>query len=180
MTKGFRNGKRVLAIDPTSRGFGFAILEGPGRLVDWGVKEARTDKRRRSLRQINDLLTHYPPELIVVEDCTRWDSRRSLRVERLIGGIQKLAARQGVAMRAFSRSVVRRVLCQSPACTKHQIALVIAKRLPELAPRVPPPRQPWMSEDYRMSIFDAVAVGLTYFHAANRRRRATKVAQRQQ
>jgi len=41
------------------------------------------------------------------------------------------------------------------------------QRFPELAPRLPRFRKPWMSEDYRMSIFDAVAFGLTsikYFY----------------
>lgn len=33
--------KRILAIDPTTRGFGFGILEAPERLIDWGVKEAK-------------------------------------------------------------------------------------------------------------------------------------------
>jgi len=33
---------RVLAIDPSTRGFGFAVLEGPSRLIDWGVKETRS------------------------------------------------------------------------------------------------------------------------------------------
>lgn len=35
--------KRVLAIDPNSRGFGFAVLEGPDRLIDWGVVHVRAD-----------------------------------------------------------------------------------------------------------------------------------------
>jgi hypothetical protein len=34
---------------------------------------------------------------------------------------------------------------------------------PELAPRLSRFRKPWMSEDYRMSIFDAVALALTFF-----------------
>jgi hypothetical protein len=32
------NEKRVLAIDPTHRGFGYVILEGPERLIDWGTR----------------------------------------------------------------------------------------------------------------------------------------------
>lgn len=43
---------------------------------------------------------------------------------------------------------------------KHDIAVAIADRFPELAPRLPRVRKPWMSEDYRMSIFDAVGLAL--------------------
>jgi hypothetical protein len=49
------------------------------------------------------------------------------------------------------------------ASSKQEIAAAIANRFPELAPRLPRFRKPWMSEDYRMSIFDAVALGLIYF-----------------
>ena len=35
----------------------------------------------------------------------------------------------------------------------------MANHFPELAPRLPRFRKPWMSEDYRMSIFDAIAFG---------------------
>jgi len=35
------NEKRILAIDLRSRSFGFAVFEGPTRLLDWGVKSFR-------------------------------------------------------------------------------------------------------------------------------------------
>ena len=51
----------------------------------------------------------------------------------------------------------------SDATMKQEIAIAIAEHFPELAPRLPRSRKPWMSEDYRMSIFDAVALALTFF-----------------
>jgi len=33
----------------------------------------------------------------------------------------------------------------------------------ELLSILPPKRRPWQSEDYRMTIFDAAAVGIAYF-----------------
>ena len=30
--------KRVVAIDPITKGFGFAVLDGPKLLVDWGLR----------------------------------------------------------------------------------------------------------------------------------------------
>jgi hypothetical protein len=48
--------------------------------------------------------------------------------------------------------------------TKHALAEMLAGRFPEeLASRLPPKRRPWMSEDYRMDIFDAVALALTFW-----------------
>ena len=37
----------------------------------------------------------------------------------------------------------------------------------ELRPVLPPRRKPWESEDYRMSIFDAAALGVAYFDRQN-------------
>ncbi|MCX6925726.1 MAG: hypothetical protein NT154_21315, partial [Verrucomicrobia bacterium] len=56
---------------------------------------------------------------------------------------------------------LRRVFCGARRGTKHALAEIIAQRFPEeLGFRVPPKRRPWMSEDFRMDIFDAVALAL--------------------
>jgi len=47
---------------------------------------------------------------------------------------------------------------------KHPIASILADRYQEeLAPRLPPFRKPWMSEDERMAMFDAAALAVAYF-----------------
>jgi hypothetical protein len=40
---------------------------------------------------------------------------------------------------------------------------LIAKHIPAFERYIPPPRKPWMSEDPRMGLFDAVALGLVFF-----------------
>jgi len=159
--------KRVLAVDPTSRGFGFAILEGPEILIDWGVKQIRARKHRRCLKRIEELIDRYQPEVVVVEDCTRKGSRRCLRVRNLIQAIRVLAANRRIPTRCFSRLRVRQVFSEQDASTKHQISTAIARQLPELRPHLPSFRKPWMSEDERMAIFDAVALALTYYRLAD-------------
>lgn len=156
--------RRVLAIDPTSRGFGFAVLEGPERLLDWGVAQARRNKHAQCLARIADLIRYYEPAAIVAEDGTGQGSRRCLRVLLLLRDARKLAVKNQIVMRSFSRSKVRRTFSEEKALTKYQIAKIIAGRFPELVPRLPPFRKSWMSEDDRMSIFDALALALTFFH----------------
>ena len=165
--------KRVLAIDPSTRGFGFAVLEGPERLIDWGVKEARDNKRVKCLEQIEKLMEHYQPDSIVVEDAEAKGSRRCRRVRELISAILKLTSTRGIKSRSFSRRAVRKAFSQHGASTKHEIATAIADRFPdELGPRLPPLRKPWMTEDHRMSIFDATALALTFFHIKNKQKQA--------
>src|SRR5262250_3308597 len=99
MSRAYTNDKRVLAIDPSTRGFGFAVLEGPNRLIDWGVKETKTDKKRRSVKLIDDLIELYQPSVVVVEDFAAKGSRRCGRVRELINDISKLAVKRNVKVR---------------------------------------------------------------------------------
>ena len=46
--------------------------------------------------------------------------------------------------------------------TKQEIPVGTTKRFPQLRPRLPRFRKPWMSEDYGC-IFDAVGLALTFF-----------------
>jgi hypothetical protein len=59
-----------------------------------------------------------------------------------------------------TRESVRRLFAPT-GTTKFEIALAITKTFPELASRLPRKRKPWMSEDERMNLFDAVAFALT-------------------
>ena len=67
---------------------------------------------------------------------------------------------------SLGREQVRRVFFANGQGTKHALAEILAKRFPEeLGFRLPPKRRPWMSEDYRMDIFDAVALALIFFYS---------------
>lgn len=162
-----QNIKRVLAIDPTTRGFGYAVLEGHDNLIDWGVREIWEDKKIKCLELISDLMDRYQPDVLVAEDFVGAGSRRCVRVQGLIEDIQQLATQRKVLVQLFSRSDIRSAFSKSSAHTKHQIAEEIVKRFTELFPRLPPFRKPWMSEDYRMAIFDAMSLALTYFYFNN-------------
>ena len=74
-----------------------------------------------------------------------------------------LALRKGVRPRAVAWTRVKAGFAGSRALTKQQIALILAARYPELAPRLPPLRKPWMGEDPRLSIFKALVFALALF-----------------
>jgi Holliday junction resolvasome RuvABC endonuclease subunit len=62
--------KRVLALDPTHPGCGFAVLEGPDRLIDWGVTGTTCRSDRVLLARIDQVIEDYSPDVVVVEDYT--------------------------------------------------------------------------------------------------------------
>jgi Holliday junction resolvasome RuvABC endonuclease subunit len=155
---------RVLAVDPTSRGFGFAVLEGPATLVDWGVHETRRRGEEPILRKVKSLVRHYQPDVIVVEHCGYPGSRRRSRARATVTAILALARALGVPGREISTASVRQLFGRA---TKDGTARAIAEHLPALASRLPPKRKPWMSEAERMAIFDATAFALTYYFLAD-------------
>jgi Holliday junction resolvasome RuvABC endonuclease subunit len=154
---------RALSIDPHPRGFGYAVFEGPARLVDWGTKDVRKDKEQAALHKIEELVQVYRPAVIVVEDCGHGKSRRNPRVRQLTEKILVAARELGVERRALPRAAVYRAFTGAGAGTKYGIATALVRAFPELMVRLPPKRKPWQSEDSRMSIFGAVALGLAYF-----------------
>ena len=171
MSRRTTNPKRILAIDPTSRGFGYVVLEWPLVLVDWGVKSTRNEKEANTLSKMTTLIRHYQPECVVVQDCSGTGKLRCPRIQDLIDSIRRLATQKGIRSRKISSKTLIKVFSAFGARTKHEIAQVVAKQLPELAPHLPRYRKPWMSEDYWMAIFDAAALALTYFYSRSVRAR---------
>lgn len=156
--------KLALAIDPTPRGFGYALFEGPGTPLDWGTTEIRTDQNQKSLERIKKLIKFYHPEVLVLEDCSNGQGRRCERVKTLIDQIAEFSQSQNIPTVKYAADRIKDVFSIVGLRNKHQIAQEICARLPELAPRIPPKRKPWMSEDRRMGIFDAVALVLIYYY----------------
>lgn len=154
---------RIVAFDPTSRGFGYVCFEGLSKLVDWG----HTSVRPRSNEVLMDILAAqigwYNPQVVVLEDWMSPASRRRKRVKNLLAEITDFVLSAGGEVECYSPQEIAGCFAPDGDITKHEIAEIIADRYPELGPRLPPRRKIWKSEDERTSIFDAAALALTYF-----------------
>jgi len=131
-------------------------------LVDWGVKTVKSgDKNVRSLKKVKELIAHYQPGVLVLENASAKNSLRSPRIRKLCRQISKLAARHKVSVKLFSRDQVMKTFIADGQGTKYTVAEIVAKRFSdELSQKLPPERKLGDSEDSRMSIFDAVALAL--------------------
>jgi len=158
--------KRVLAIDPTHRGFGYVIFEGPDFLIDWGVRHVEGPKNKASIAAAAELITRCRPRIMVLEEVTARGCRRRRRVRELVDGLQQYGRERGLTVRKVAQARVKRTLLPLGIRNKNQMARFIAARFPELARSLPPERKPWMSEDSRMAIFDAAAFALGFFLAS--------------
>jgi len=150
---------RILAIAPSTRGFGFAVLEGQEKLVDWGVKSIKKNKNIGAIAKVEEMIVRYRPDVIVLEDHLAKHSRRCARIQALSRGIIAMAKSRNVTVALFSRERVRRAFFADGQGTKHALAEILTAQFhEELNFQLPPKRQPWMSEDCRMVIFDSVAL----------------------
>jgi hypothetical protein len=153
--------KRVLALDPFSRGVGYAVLEGRDNLVDWGLKTTRRADNHKASRAIESLLEWFQSDVLAIEDWNAADSRRCRRVEVLLDQIASVKQKR-LQVRLITRRELRMIGPQSQTNTKYGRACLIADHFQELRPFLPRFRKPWMPEDDRMAIFDAVGFALAY------------------
>lgn len=153
---------RVLAIDPIPKGITFVVVEREDLLLDWGFR-VRQGGTKRLLERVEDLISRYEPDYLVVEDFEGEGSHRRPSAEKIIRALQRLAKRKGLRCRAFSRQEIRQAFPVDMR-TRSRIAKCLIERYPELGDTLPPPRKWYESgEDERMSIFDAVSLVDAFF-----------------
>ena len=144
---------RILAIDPTSRGLAFAVLEAPAFLVDWGERIVPA-KSGGLLRKVDDLLMQYQPAIFVVEDVAATGCRRRKRAREEIRRMEQVAITRGARVKRVSRLTV--IDTFAPRKSKYEVALRLAQVFPVLGDRLPRRRKVWRSEDQRTNTFDAL------------------------
>ena len=168
------NQKRVLALDVHPRSFGFVVFEGPNRLLDWGIRSFRPGVNAIKVpaaRKLLALLDEFTPSVIVIRNPK---IERGAKRTKMLTTIERQARSHRVPLRFIFRRDVNRSFVGFES-NKYEVASVLAKQFPALVSRLPPKRKCWQSEDYRMSIFDAAAVGVAYFVRRKKRMRTLPV-----
>jgi hypothetical protein len=165
--------KRVLAIDVHPRSFGFVLFEGPNQMLDWGVRSFRTGVNAVKIPAATKflaLLDEFTPSAVVIGERL---TRRTTKQTKMLATIERQARSRRIPVRCVSRGDVNRAFVGFES-NKYEVASVLARQFPDLALRLPPKRKCWQSEDYRMGIFDAAALGVAYF--ARHRERHSNVS----
>ena len=152
----FGGEKRVIALDVRSRNFGFVVFEGPNEILDWGVRSFRSGAnavKAPAATKLLSLLDEFTPSAVVIRERTT----RSAKKPKLLSIIERQVRNRRVPVRFITPRDVNRAFVGFET-NKYEVASALAKQFPTLAPKLPPKRKCWQSEDYRMGIFDAAAV----------------------
>jgi hypothetical protein len=157
---------RVLAIDLRPQQFGYAVFEGDERLLDWGVTSYRPGGEAGAAvaaRRVAELLRVFLPTAIVVRKVRREVARNSFGVQPILKAIRRKASGCGIPVNLIARKEVREAFRIFGTKTKYEIACRLTVMFPELLWKLPPERKFYESEHPSMTIFDAVALGVTYW-----------------
>ncbi|MGY3485436.1 hypothetical protein ACVW1C_003319 [Bradyrhizobium sp. USDA 4011] len=158
----------ALAIYINTRGFAFVVFERHFSPFDWGIREMRgLRKRQACLARITQILDRFAPDVLVIQDTSEQGTQRAQWITALNTSIAALAKGRDVPVFAYSRDQVRSAFERYECPNKHCLAELIAKHIPAFERYVPPPRRPWMSEDRRMGLFDAAALGLMFLQSVD-------------
>lgn len=74
---------RVLAISLSTRGFGYAVMEGSNWLIDYGKKIIEGDKNAWSLVHIEKMIARNQPDVLALQDVNAKGTRRVARIKAL-------------------------------------------------------------------------------------------------
>jgi hypothetical protein len=156
---------RIIAIDLRPQQFGYAVFEGPKRLLDWGTSSFRPGGKEgaaKACRRVAELVRVFLPSVIVVRKTRRAVSRGSFGVEPILKAIRRRAARP-IPVSLIGRSEVREAFRSFRGTTKYEIACILVQIFPDLLWKLPPKRKFYEAEHPTMTIFDAIAMGCTYW-----------------
>jgi len=158
------NTVRILAIAPTARGFGYAVMEGSRRLIAFSNKSILRNKNERTLVWVAKLIRRYEPAVMVLPAVNAADTRRAKRIKQLQQQLAVLATQHKLKVKLITATKVREQLLGQIKGNKQSQAEMLAGLFPiELAPRLPPKRKVWKSEDPRMDIFDAAGLAVAFW-----------------
>ena len=159
-----KNTVRILAIAPTTRGFGYAVMEGPSSLIVFSNKSILKNKNARTLVWVEKFIRRYEPAVMVLPAVNAADTRRAKRIKQLHQRLIALATQHNLKVKLITGTKVRERLLGQIKGNKQSLAEMLAGLFPiELAPRLPPKRKVWKSEDPRMDIFDAAGLAVAFW-----------------
>lgn len=155
--------ERVIALDLRAHKFGYVVFEGSDKLLDWGIKSYRDGDRTQLEGKVAVLRAMFAPSTILIRKVRSNNRVHQQMIDHAVRTIRAFANRILVAIWIIESSSLHRFFSREAKVNKHEVAMMVADRFPELSWRVPSARKPWQTEPRRQSIFDAASLGLFFY-----------------
>ena len=161
---------RILGLVSTTRGFAFALTEGPRRLVTVGLRRVPLN-RKGAIKALDVVLRKSSPLFVAFE---REMSRRKRHRGRRFATVVTTAIKaHGILLLDIDRRQTK-ALSDARRPTKWDIAAAVARMFPHIADRLPTSRKPWQSENDRIGIFMALAAAVAAWEGFRKPRKETR------
>lgn len=159
---------RILAIDARRSRFGYALFEGPTRLLDWGASAippqlAADAAAEIAEKRVSSVIRLGCPSAVVVLRPRRTSTGDAAKPEPVLKAILRAATASQIPVHFLRREDVQSAFQSLHGWTKDEIAAALASIFPELLVRLPPQRKTWQSERHAMIVFDAISTGFAYW-----------------
>jgi len=159
---------RLLALEIRLSKIGFVVLEGPTKLLDWGVGVRWFGRNKRSLKhavpnRLRALMHLHGPSVVVARWISHYSAPANKRFATILRAIRAECRRDSAEFKALPTRQVQRHFALLGHTTKHEIATSLAERFEELSWKLPRPKKSYQSEAPAMLLFDAAATGVTFF-----------------
>lgn len=143
---------RIVGLASTTRGFAFAITEGPERLIDWGGYKISSQER---LIEALDIVIKHARPLFVACEVAR-NSVKSERAKKFNEALKVVCARYGIMILCVERRFIERQGRMAEA-TNYDIATTITARFSAIAGKLPRRPRLWDGANERLGVFLAAA-----------------------
>lgn len=132
-------------------------------LLDSGTIAIPPSTNNGSGNRFSDLMNVASPAVIVVQT-ERWEAMQErYRTIPLIDMLRYECEKRSIALRTLGEYAVSLSFRNLGCSTKAEIADALTRIFPELSWKMPPRRNIWDSEHSRQSIFDAIALGFSFW-----------------
>ena len=109
---------RILAIAPLSRGLGYAVMEGPDKLLAVGNKAILRNKNAGALTWVEKFIRFYQPGVLVLPDVNAADTHRAQRIKTLHRQLLGWAKQRQLKVKLISVTQQRERLLGNPKGTE--------------------------------------------------------------
>lgn len=154
---------RLLALEIRASRLGFVVLEGPARLLDWGVRSFG-EQNQRIVSTVSDrittLLAFHNPLVVVVRVRKYHTDIQNKKFLAILAVIKAETRRNSKELCVLTTRQVQNHFALRGQVTKHDIAASLANQFEELSWKLPRRRKAYQSEAPAMLVFDALATGI--------------------
>jgi hypothetical protein len=158
----------LLAIEARRSRFGYALFDGPKRLLDWGASmvpshlsdQCALDAARKRAATV---LQRGVPAALVINRPRRTKAGLTATVGPVLRSILSEARASEIPVHFLGREEIRTAFGAFRVHSREEIAWMLTSSFPELLSRLPQKRKKWQPEKRGMVVFDAVAIGFAYW-----------------